>query len=89
MAARYGAVKKVYPGHGVGGTASELFSSQLSYLQTFQRLVSEQKGADGKVSSEGKKQIVEEMSRAYPGFLPVAMIPNLLEMDVDVLAGKK
>ena len=89
VAAKYGAVKKVYPGHGVGGTASELFSSQLSYLQTFQRLVSEQKGADGKVSSEGKKQIVEKMSRAYPGFLPVAMIPNLLEMDVDVLAGKK
>ena len=88
VSAKYHAVQTVYPGHGTSGTAEALFAFQRTYLQTFQRLVLERKTADGKITPEGKTHIVEEMNRAYPDFLPVAMIPNLLELDVDAIAEK-
>ena len=89
ISAKYNAVPMVYPGHGASGTAAELFGFQRTYLQTFQKLIGERESAHGKISPDGRTQIVEAMNRAYPKFLPVAMIPDLLEKDVDAIAAKK
>ena len=88
MLAKYHAVQTVYPGHGPGDTAQELFAFQRDYLRTFQQLLSGQNITNGKISPEGKAQVVEAMHRAYPDFQPVAMIPDLLEKDVDSAAAK-
>ena len=88
VSTRYGQVQTVYPGHGASGTAAELFGFQRIYLQTLQQLVLQQHAAEGRISPEGKKHIVEAMNNTYPNFLPVAMIPNLLEMNVDAVSDK-
>ena len=85
---RYGNAT-IYPGHGEAGSAVELFGFQRAYLQTFQKLVAEQRNLEGEIAPEGKTHIVAEMNRLYPNYQPVAMIPNLLEMNVDAAAGKK
>ena len=85
VAGRYGSVPVVYPGHGVHGAGGALFAFQREYLGRFRRLVAQNRTGGGSVSAEGKQKIVAEMGRLYPGYQPVAAIPDLLEQDVDAL----
>lgn len=85
VAGKYGAVPLVYPGHGVYGAGSALFAFQKQYLERFRGLVAQNRAGDGSVSAEGKQKVVAEMSHLYPGYQPVAAIPDLLEQDVDAV----
>ncbi len=85
-AAQYGAAGTVYPGHGPSGSGSALFGYQKEYLETFRQLVAGQRQADGSVSESGRQIITAAMNRKYPGYLPVAVMPDLLEKDVDAIA---
>ncbi|MBC7806730.1 MAG: MBL fold metallo-hydrolase [Akkermansiaceae bacterium] len=85
VARTYGGVGTVYPGHGASGTASNLFGFQTAYLETFRRLLIANREPDGSLAEEGKRNIIAGMNHDYPGYLPVAAIPDLLEQDVDAI----
>ena len=86
---KFGDVGTVYPGHGPSGSAADLFAWQTEYLATFRRLLEAQTSVrkpDGTLTDAGKKAVVDGMNARYPDFLPVAMIPDLLEQNIDKTA---
>ena len=85
FSAKYGAVKTVYPGHGLSGSAVDLIAYQRKYLQTFRQIISTNQSVDGALKPDGKQNIIQAMNCFYPDYLPVAMIPDLLEQDADAL----
>ena len=82
---KYGAVGTVYPGHGAPGPADALFEYQKRYLLNFRRLMADQEAARGPLTAQGKQAVLAGMNETYPGYLPVAEIPDLLEQDVEAV----
>lgn len=66
-----------YPGHGAAGAATHLLAAQRDYIGRLLELVA---------AGGGAEQTAERMRRDFPGFLPVAAMPDLLERSVAALA---
>lgn len=66
-----------YPGHGSAGEARTLIAAQRHYLRRFLDLVRRR-----------PEQAVADLRREFPGFVPVAAIPDLLEKNVDALRSR-
>ena len=74
---RYPSVETIYPGHGEPGEAEHLIQEQIDYLEVFRSLL--RRGED-------VQTVVHEMERRYPGYEPVAAIPDLLRQNAKALA---
>jgi glyoxylase-like metal-dependent hydrolase (beta-lactamase superfamily II) len=92
---KYPDAKILFPGHGPSGVAKTLLDEQLNYLDTFRSLVRQQvqlaptvggERAVANITEEGKALIKSELQRLYPGYEPVATLPNMLDYNVDALA---
>ena len=83
---KYSDAKVLYPGHGPAGSPSLLLNQQLQYLKTFRSLVEQQIQSSGNVSDQGRTIIKNELERIYPGYLPVATVPNMLDLNINAVA---
>lgn len=75
----------LYPGHGLPEALDVLMPAQIGYLTTIRHFVS-QSVEDGTFDDAERAAIIADMELLYPGYLPVANIPNLLELNLDALA---
>lgn len=82
-------VTMVYPGHGEAGDKHRLIQSQLAYLTQFRELISSHLGDDQQLSSTEKEEILQQINTQYPGYQPVAAIPDLLSQNIDAIAKKQ
>jgi glyoxylase-like metal-dependent hydrolase (beta-lactamase superfamily II) len=83
---KYSDAKVLYPGHGPAGNYSLLLNQQLQYINTFRSLVQQHMQPSGNVSDQGRTIIKNELERIYPGYLPVATVPNMLDLNIDAVA---
>jgi glyoxylase-like metal-dependent hydrolase (beta-lactamase superfamily II) len=83
---KYSDAKVLYPGHGPAGSPTLLLNQQLQYLNTFRSLVEQQLTPSGNVSDEGRKIIKNELEKIYPGYQPVATVPNMIDLNIDSVA---
>jgi glyoxylase-like metal-dependent hydrolase (beta-lactamase superfamily II) len=83
-------VKSLYPGHGAPGNPAKLIKEQRAGLTFIRAQVKQQiaKGHwDGKaLSKEGASAVISAVQARYPGYLPVAPIPGLNELNVNAVA---
>jgi hypothetical protein len=83
---KYSGAKVLYPGHGTAGSPRQLLNQQLQYLKTFSSLVQQQMQPSGNVTDQGRTIIKSELERIYPGYLPVATVPNMIDLNIDAVA---
>jgi glyoxylase-like metal-dependent hydrolase (beta-lactamase superfamily II) len=84
----------LFPGHGQCGSPTTLLDEQLKYINTFRSLVERQMqsaaAAAGEeaenITEEGKAIIKYELQRLYPGYIPVATLTNMLDINIDTIA---
>jgi glyoxylase-like metal-dependent hydrolase (beta-lactamase superfamily II) len=84
----------LFPGHGQCGSPTTLLDEQLKYINTFRSLVERQMqsaaAAAGEeaenITEEGKAIIKDELQRLYPGYIPVATLTNMLDINIDTIA---
>ena len=85
----YSDVKFLYPGHGQFGSAKILLDKQLTYINTFSSLVEQQLQSDAegggersaKITEYGKIKIKNELQSLYPHYIPVAKLPDNLDLN--------
>jgi hypothetical protein len=67
----------------------------MNYLNTFRSLVRQQmqfaptvgvESAVANITEQGKASIKNELQKLYPGYEPVATLPNMLDYNIDALA---
>ena len=75
----------LYPGHGEPGAPEDLIARQVAYLEHFRALVAAE-ARGGALPAGADARIAVAMNARYPGYLPVAAIPDLLKMDVGPVA---
>ena len=75
----------LYPGHGAPGTPAELIARQADYLDAFRSLVAAEL-RDGRLADGADARVAAAMAARYPGYVPVAAIPDLLTKDVAPVA---
>ena len=78
-------VERLYPGHGDPGTRDALVERQAEYLRRFRELVQSEL-RQGSLAEGAEARIVAAMRERYPGYVPVAAIPDLLDKDIAALA---
>ena len=78
-------VETLYPGHGEPGSPETLIDRQIDYLGTFRALVEAETGG-GELPDGADQRIAGAMAERYPGYEPVAAIPDLLRQDVAPVA---
>jgi glyoxylase-like metal-dependent hydrolase (beta-lactamase superfamily II) len=92
---KYPDAKILFPGHGPSDVAKTLLDEQLNCLDTFRSLVRQQMqlaptvGGErtvANITEQGKALIKSELQKLYPGYEPVATLPNMLDYNVDALA---
>lgn len=74
---RFPDIQTLYPGHGEMGHPDELIGAQIAYLEAFRAAVR------GKNNPE---EAAAEMRQRFPGYEPVAQIPDLLDKDAAALS---
>ena len=79
-------VQTIYPGHGEPNTPTMLIQRQIDYLKRFRAFISENMSVDGQIAENARAKIVDEMQQLYPGYQPVAAIPDLLNENIDPIA---
>lgn len=70
-------VATAYPGHGASGAAGHLLAAQRDYIRRALELAT---------AGGGTEIAVAQMRLDFPGFVPVAAIPDLLERNIAALA---
>lgn len=79
----------VYPGHGAAGPAAQVLGDQLAYLKVFVQAVREEVQRSGyPLNVQAKARLRAATEAAYPGYLPVAPSPALIEANADALAAE-
>ncbi|MDW6063300.1 MBL fold metallo-hydrolase [Streptomyces sp. FXJ1.4098] len=82
--------RTLYPGHGAPGAPAELIDRQRDYLVHIRHLVRPTVAAESpggeKVTREEKNSAIAELKSSYPGFQPVATLPDLHAVNVDAVA---
>lgn len=85
LAPKYKGARIIYPGHGQSGSPRELIAAQSEYLRKFRRLVGERLKKDGALTPEGERIIVRETERRYPGYIPAAVAPQMIETNAQLI----
>jgi glyoxylase-like metal-dependent hydrolase (beta-lactamase superfamily II) len=79
----------VYPGHGAAGPAAQVLGGQLAYLKFFVQAVRAEVQRSGfPLTAPAKASIRAATKAAYPGYLPVAPNPALIEANADAVAAE-
>lgn len=78
-------MKVLHPGHGESGTPDELLAYQRDYLDSFKSFVAAEVAGEA-LKPGGAERVTSRMQAKYPGFEPVAAIPDLLTQDVEPVA---
>jgi glyoxylase-like metal-dependent hydrolase (beta-lactamase superfamily II) len=79
----------VYPGHGAAGSAAQVLGGQLTYLKFFVQAVRVEVQRSGfPLTAQAKASIRAATEAAYPGYLPVAPSPTLIEDNADAVAAQ-
>lgn len=82
--------RTLYPGHGAPGEPDVLIDRQRDYLVHIRGLVRPAVAADSpggeKVTGKEKSAAIAELERSYPGFQPVATLPDLHAANVSAVA---
>jgi glyoxylase-like metal-dependent hydrolase (beta-lactamase superfamily II) len=90
LSALYPQAKVLYPGHGAAGEPKLLIAEQRANLKFFREQVRLQmaKGAwNGKeLSDDAAKAVAAAFESKFPGYLPVAPLPGLLELNAKAVA---
>jgi glyoxylase-like metal-dependent hydrolase (beta-lactamase superfamily II) len=90
LAQLYPQASIIYPGHGVAGQPQQLIAEQRENLKFFRDQVKQQiaKGQwNGKeLSDDGARTVAAAFQVKYPGYLPVAPLPGLLELSAKAVA---
>jgi glyoxylase-like metal-dependent hydrolase (beta-lactamase superfamily II) len=77
----------LYPGHGAAGSAAQVLGGQLAYLKFFVQAVRAEVQRSGfPLTAPGKASLRAATEAAYPGYLPVAPNPALIEANADAVA---
>lgn len=85
--AAYGGAETIYPGHGQPGTVAALVANQREYLRYFRQLITAQLQQNrNAIPPAAKQAIINAVEARYPGYLPVAELPMLLEKNIDAVA---
>lgn len=92
---KYADAKVLFPGHGQYDAARTLLDEQLNYLITFKSLVNQQmqqsaakmggERTTANITEGGKILIKSDLQRLYPGYNPVATLPNMLDYNIDAI----
>jgi glyoxylase-like metal-dependent hydrolase (beta-lactamase superfamily II) len=94
---KYPEAKILFPGHGPSGAAKTLLDEQSNYLNTFRSLVKQQMQLAAKaggehqllanITDEGSKVLIKtKLQSLFPGYDPVATLPNMLDYNIDAVA---
>lgn len=75
----------LHPGHGEPGAPDELITRQREYLAHFRDQVA-QESPDGTLPPGAEQRIADAMGARYPGYVPVAAIPDLLARNAEPIA---
>ena len=86
LRARFPDAVTLHPGHGPSGPPDALIAFQAQYLTALRDRVAARLGPDGGLAEVAADGIRGEMEAAYPGFLPVAAIPPLLDLNIQAVA---
>jgi glyoxylase-like metal-dependent hydrolase (beta-lactamase superfamily II) len=79
----------VYPGHGAAGSAAQVLGGQWAYLNFFVQAVRAEVQRSGfPLSAPAKARLRAATEAAYPGYLPVAPNPALIEANADAVAAE-
>lgn len=73
------------PGHGAQGEAEALLGAQRAYLRQFRQLILDA-ASGGRLTARGRTDVLAEMARRHPGWVPVAGVPDLEGQNVDAVA---
>lgn len=74
-----------HPGHGAAAPAAALLAAQRDYIRRFRALVA-QAASGGRFGPEARAAVVAETERRYPGWPPVAGVPDVPGLNADAVA---
>jgi glyoxylase-like metal-dependent hydrolase (beta-lactamase superfamily II) len=79
----------VYPGHGAAGPAAQVLGGQWAYLNFFVQAVRAEVQRSGfPLNAPARARLRAATEAAYPGYLPVAPNPALIEANADAVAAE-
>lgn len=87
LAARFPDARTLHPGHGEPGDPIALVEAQRRYIEILRALVAQRLEGDD-LQEIAVEAVTQEMARRYPGFEPVAAIPDLLERNIAAIAAE-
>jgi glyoxylase-like metal-dependent hydrolase (beta-lactamase superfamily II) len=90
LPAAYPKARTLYPGHGAPGQARPLIQEQKKYLQNFRTEVQAQMKAGQwngqELSQQGRTNVANAIAAKYPGYVDVAPLPALNELNANAVA---
>lgn len=83
LAKAFSDARRIYPGHGEPAAPGVLIHGAREYLARIRALVADYQRESAELTPEIRGAIVSEMERSYPGYLPVAAIPDVIGLNVE------
>jgi glyoxylase-like metal-dependent hydrolase (beta-lactamase superfamily II) len=77
--------RTIYPGHGAPSDAALLIRQTREYITWFRALLEVRRTGSVGLTPEIRAAIVAQIEGRYPGYLPVAAIPDITGMNVDAV----
>jgi glyoxylase-like metal-dependent hydrolase (beta-lactamase superfamily II) len=88
----YPQAKTIYPGHGAPGNPNQLIKEQRVNLQFVRDQVKAQiangQWNGNELTDEGARAVAQATQARFPGYLPVAPLPGLLELNAKAVASE-
>lgn len=75
--------RMAYQGHGAPAPLDTLISSTRTYLTTVRDLVKARQGRSAQLTPDVRSGLIAAIEAKYPGYVPVAAIPDALGLNVD------
>ena len=83
LADAFSDARRIYPGHGAPAAPDVLIRGAREYLGRIRELVADSQRGNAELTPEIRSAIVSEVERAYPGYIPVAAIPDVIGLNVE------
>ena len=74
---------RIYPGHGAPADPTVLMRDTHAYVAKVRELVAARQRHSAELTPELRSALVAEVERLYPGYLPVAAIPDVIGLNVE------
>jgi glyoxylase-like metal-dependent hydrolase (beta-lactamase superfamily II) len=75
--------RAIYPGHGAPAEAAALIRQTRAYLMRVRELVAARRSEGVELTPAIRSALVSEVESLYPGYLPVAAIPDVIGLNVE------